>query len=84
MSKLFLTNIDLNGNQLLNSTFQKAATAPTVPTPVSGQIYFNTTDSFLYVYNGTTWDKVLESGSKDSKARNAVMESGQPSSARSS
>jgi hypothetical protein len=63
MSKLFLTNIDLNGNQLLNSTFQKAATAPTVPTPVSGQMYYNTTDNFLYVYNGTTWDKVLESGS---------------------
>jgi phage-related tail fiber protein len=63
MPKLFLTNINLNGNQLENGAIHKLASAPTVPTPVSGQVYFNTTDNFIYVYNGSSWDKVLESGS---------------------
>lgn len=62
MSKLFLTNINLNGNQLVNGVIHKSGTAPTVPTPVSGQVYFNTTDGFIYVYDGTTWDKVTLSG----------------------
>lgn len=63
MSKLFLTNINLNGNQLLNGVIHKAAVAPTVPAPVSGQVYYNTADNFLYVFDGTAWSKVLESGS---------------------
>ena len=62
MSKLFLTNINLNGNQLLNGVIHKAAVAPTVPAPVSGQLYFNTADSSLYIYDGTAWVRVLESG----------------------
>lgn len=63
MSKLFLTNINLNGNQLLNAVIHKAATAPTSPTPVSGQVYFNTGDGSFYVYDGSTWDKLAVSGS---------------------
>jgi hypothetical protein len=62
MSKLFLTNINLNGNQLLNAVIHKAATAPTSPTPVSGQVYFNTGDSSFYVYDGSAWDKLVVSG----------------------
>lgn len=63
MPKLFLTNINLNGNQLQNAAIHKLATAPTSPTPVSGQVYYNTGDNFLYVYDGSAWNKVLESGS---------------------
>ena len=62
MSKLFLTNINLSGNQLLNAVIHKAATAPTSPTPVSGQVYFNTGDSSFYVYDGSAWDKLVVSG----------------------
>ncbi len=62
MSKLFLTNINLNGNQLLNGVIHKAGTAPTVPAPVSGQVYYNTGDGFIYVYDGTAWDKLAISG----------------------
>jgi hypothetical protein len=62
MSKLFLTNINLSGNQLLNAVIHKAATAPTSPAPVSGQVYFNTGDSSFYVYDGSAWDKLVVSG----------------------
>ena len=49
----FLNNADFNKNQLLNVAIQNLATAPSAP--VVGQIYFNTTDSTPYVWNGTAW-----------------------------
>lgn len=49
----FLSNINLNQNQLLNATIQNLATAPA--SPVKGQIYFNTASNRLFVWNGTAW-----------------------------
>jgi cytoskeletal protein CcmA (bactofilin family) len=49
----YLTNIDLNGNQLLNAKIQNLASAPASPT--EGLIYHNTTDHNTYVYSGTAW-----------------------------
>jgi hypothetical protein len=37
------------------------ASAPTLPTLVSGDLYFNTTNATLYSYNGSSW--VASSGS---------------------
>lgn len=51
--KLFLADIDLNNNQLLNVTIQNLATAPTGKN--TGFIYYNTTDKFIYLWNGTAW-----------------------------
>jgi len=62
MAKLFLTNINLNTNELQFPVIHKLAAAPTTPAPVLGQIYFNTTDKFLYLYDGTAWDKITLSG----------------------
>ena len=53
MAKLFLTNIDLNKNQLLNSVVQNLATAPANPS--AGQIYYNTVSKNLFYYNGNSW-----------------------------
>ena len=49
----FLSNIDLNKNQLLNHTLHNATTDPS--TPNEGQIYYNTTSDKVLVYNGSAW-----------------------------
>ena len=55
MALKYLTNIDLNQNQLQKATFEKLTTAPINPTPVAGQMYYNTADQRAYIYNGSTW-----------------------------
>lgn len=56
MAKTFLTDIDLNKNELQNSVIQNLAAAPS--NPVAGQIYFNTTQKAFYIYDGTRWVKM--------------------------
>lgn len=58
MSRRFLTNIDLEGNQLLNGVIHNLTEDP--EDGEAGQIYFNTTDQVLKIYNGGTeeWQAV--------------------------
>ena len=51
MSRKFLTNLDLNTNQLLNGVIQNLGTDP--ETGKAGQVYFNTTNQKLKFYNGS-------------------------------
>lgn len=49
----FLNNVDLQKNELRNAKVQALATDPS--SPVQGQVYFNTADGRLKIYDGTAW-----------------------------
>lgn len=49
----YLTNLNLNKNELQNARIQNLATAP--QNPVEGQIYYNTGDKTIYKWDGTAW-----------------------------
>lgn len=56
MSKRFLTNVNLEKNELQNVVIHKLATAPSAP--VEGQLYYNTTDDLFYIYQTSTWKDI--------------------------
>ena len=53
----FLSNLNLNKNELQNVRIQNLAKEPA--SPVAGQMYFNTVDKTLYVWTGTEWRNAL-------------------------
>lgn len=53
MSKKFLVDIDLNGNELQNAVVQNLASAP--ENPKEGQHYYDTVAKAEFYWNGTAW-----------------------------
>lgn len=49
----YLNSINLNKNELQNPVIHVLATAPS--SPVEGQLYYNSSDSRLYFYDGSSW-----------------------------
>ena len=60
MAQKFLTNIDLNQNQLINAKFEALATNPTTGN-FEGRMYFNTATFTLMVYANSAWKKSVHS-----------------------
>ena len=61
-SRKFLVNLNMDQNEIKNMLLDKRNTAPDLP--AAGQIYYNTTDKKIYIYNGTEW--IAGSGFKSS------------------
>lgn len=56
MAKSFLTDINLNKNEIQNGVIQNLASDPA--NAVEGQVYFNTNSHNLKMYNGSEWIEV--------------------------
>ena len=56
----FLTNLDLQKNELQNAAIQNLATDPA--SPVQGQIYYNTASDAIKVYDGAAWITLATGG----------------------
>ena len=51
----FYSSIDLNQNELQHPRLQQSGSNPTSPSPVSGQLYYNSGDNTVRFYDGSSW-----------------------------
>lgn len=71
MATKFVTNLDLNRNQILNATFEVLAADPTTNL-FEGRMYYNSTYDIIRYYNGSQW-KLLVNGVVSGGASSAAL-----------
>lgn len=59
MATKFVTNLDLNQNQILNGTFEKLAADPATGL-FEGRMFYHTGEDALKYYTGTAWDTLIK------------------------
>jgi hypothetical protein len=60
MSTKFLTNLNLNQNQILNGTFEILGSDPNAGN-FEGRMIYNSTEDTIKVYTGSAWRKMIHS-----------------------
>lgn len=58
MAQKFLTNLNLNQNQLINATFEVVGSDPNSDN-FEGRLIYNSTEDTIKVYTGSAWRKML-------------------------
>jgi len=58
MATKFVTNLDLNQNQILNGTFEVLASDPNTNN-FEGRMIYNSTEDTIKVYTGSAWRKMI-------------------------
>lgn len=71
MASKFLTNIDLNQNQLVNATFEVLGTAPDSGL-FEGRMYYDSTFDTIQVYSGAAWRTFVNSIAKGGTHTDAI------------
>jgi hypothetical protein len=59
MATKFVTNLDLNQNQILNGTFEKLAADPSTGL-FEGRTFYHTGEDALKYYTGSAWDTLIK------------------------
>ena len=59
MATKFVTNLDLNQNQILNGTFEKLAADPSTGL-FEGRMFYHTGEDALKYYTGSAWDTLIK------------------------
>ena len=73
---LFNANIDLSQNQLLSAVVHSASAQPTSPSPVAGQIFYDTSVNQLQVYTGSAWEGVQTESAEGALQFNTALKIG--------
>lgn len=67
-----LTNVDLGGNQIQNALLHPLSSAPSPA--YEGQVYYNTSDDAIYMYDGSSWIRIVDTTYNATTDRKGIVE----------